>query len=165
MTDLLEKFPDVRLHEQQDWPTLQVPLQNWLDVARHLRDTEGYNLMLDLTAVDWPNRPEGRFDLVLHLRRLPTGEGLRCTTVLNGMVSGDRAATDAGSVRAPSLHAIWQAAEWAEREVYDLFGITFDGHPDLRRILLPEDWEGHPLRRDYPLEGPRALDPASKYAH
>jgi NADH-quinone oxidoreductase subunit C len=147
------RFPDVRVDAGGDMPTLHVPPAAWRQLAAHLRDAEGYNLLLDLTAVDWPGRAEGRFDLVAHLRRLPSGEAVRLMTILDGARG------------APSLTPLWRAADWAEREVYDLFGIVFDGHPDLRRILLPEDWEGHPLRRDYPLEGPRALDPASKYAH
>jgi NADH-quinone oxidoreductase subunit C len=150
---LKERFPDVAVDAEADLPTLHVPLADWLAVAQHLRDVEGFNLLLDVTAVDWPGRECGRFDLVAHLRKLPSGEAVRLLTVPDGAHC------------APSLSQIWRSAEWAEREVYDLFGITFLGHPDLRRILLPEDWEGHPLRRDYPLQGPRALDPASKYAH
>lgn len=147
-----QRFPDVTA-SQADWPSLQVPLPRWREVAAFLKE-QGFNLLLDLSAVDWPERAEGRFDLVAHFRRLPSGEGVRCKTVVEG-----------ARPRAPSLTPLFAAADWAEREVFDLFGIEFDGHPDLRRILLPDDWEGHPLRRDYPTQGPRVLTPGSKYAH
>jgi NADH-quinone oxidoreductase subunit C len=148
---LRARFPEVGF-VAGDWPTLTVPVAQWREVCAALRE-QGFNMLLDVTAVDWPERPEGRFDLVAHLRRLPSGEGVRCKAVVGGEPP-----------RAPSLTPLWQSADWAEREVYDLFGIVFDGHPDLRRILLPDDWEGHPLRRDYPTQGPRVLAPGSKYA-
>ncbi len=166
LAKLAARFPEVACEPAgaDGWPVLRVPLKYWRDLAQHLRDAEGFNLLLDLTAVDWPSRAEGRFDLVAHFRRLPTTGGVRCMTIVNGTAS-DTAGAVPGSASAPSLSLLFEAANWAEREVYDLFGIRFEGHPDLRRILLPDDWEGHPLRRDYPVEGPRVLDPASKYAH
>jgi NADH-quinone oxidoreductase subunit C len=101
---------------------------------------EGFAMLLDLGAVDYHGRSP-RFEVVYHLLKMPnTRMRVRCP--LN---EGERL---------PTAIDLWRNADWAEREVYDLFGITFDGHPDLRRIQMPHDWEGHPLRKDYPLRGP-----------
>jgi NADH-quinone oxidoreductase subunit C len=102
-----------------------------------------YNLLTDATCVDhYPVEP--RFELNYHLVSIPRREKVR----LRVRVSGNDPVVD-------SLVPVWPGANWLEREIFDLFGIRFTGHPDLRRILLPEDWEGHPLRRDYPVEGYR----------
>jgi NADH-quinone oxidoreductase subunit C len=103
---------------------------------------QGYTMLLDLGAVDYLERAP-RFDVVYHLLKMPSGTArlrLRC-----GLDDGEHL---------PTVSDLWKSADWAEREVYDLFGIIFDGHPDLRRIQMPHDWEGHPLRKDYPLRGP-----------
>ena len=107
-------------------------------VARFLRDEPGLELDFceDLTAVDWPKR--GVIEVVYHLFSYRHRHGI----VLK--VEADRAAP-----KVPSVEDVWKAANWMEREVYDLFGVEFPGHPDLRRVLLPDDWEGHPLRKDY----------------
>lgn len=108
-----------------------------------LRDSPGlyFKYLSDLTAVDhYPNEP--RFETVYHLLSLQTFERLR----LKVRLSGDNPRID-------SLVPVWPAANAFEREVFDLFGIYFEGHPYLQRILLPEDWEGHPLRKDYPVQG------------
>ena len=102
-----------------------------------------YNLITDATCVDrYPVEP--RFELNYHLVSIPRREKVR----LRVWVGGQDPAVD-------SLVSVWPGANWLEREIFDLFGIRFNGHPDLRRILLPDDWEGHPLRRDYPVEGYR----------
>jgi NADH-quinone oxidoreductase subunit C len=102
-----------------------------------------YNFLTDATCVDrYPAEP--RFELNYHLVSIPRQEKVR----LRVWVSGNDPAVD-------SLVPVWPGANWLEREIFDLFGIRFSGHPDLRRILLPDDWEGHPLRRDYPVEGYR----------
>jgi NADH-quinone oxidoreductase subunit C len=107
-----------------------------------LRDTPGleFDFLTDLTAVDYPARPK-RFDVVLHLYSMTQNHRLR---VKAAVAEGEEIDT---------LVPVWKAANWEERECYDMFGIVFHGHPDLRRILLPEDWEGFPLRKDYPLGG------------
>jgi NADH-quinone oxidoreductase subunit C len=113
---------------------------------------EGYAMLLDLGGVDYLGR-EPRYDVVYHLLKLPPKAATPAeigtpsrVRVLCG-VSGD-------PPHLPSVMDLWQSADWAEREVFDLFGIVFDGHADLRRIQMPYDWEGHPLRKDYPLRGP-----------
>jgi NADH-quinone oxidoreductase subunit C len=109
-----------------------------VEVARFLRDEPGLEMDFceDLTALDWPKR--NVIEVVYHLFSYRLRHGI----VLK--VEADRA-----SPVVPSVEAVWKAANWMEREVYDLFGVSFTGHPDLRRVLLPDDWVGHPLRKDY----------------
>ena len=106
------------------------------ELALHLRDEEKFDMLADLTAVDWPKR-EKRFDVVLNLYSFPKNERLRVKVH----------AADAEEV--PSVVSVWPTANWQEREVFDMFGIVFSGHPDLKRILLPDEWQGYPLRKDY----------------
>jgi NADH-quinone oxidoreductase subunit C len=126
-------------------PAIYVAREHAPEVCRALRDLPSlqFSFAPDMTAVDYLPR-EPRFEVVLHLVSLgvpPYGDvpkRLRVRVKVPG--------TDA---RMPTLSGVWKAMNWAEREVYDLFGIHFDGHPDLRRILMPDDWEGHPLRKDF----------------
>jgi NADH-quinone oxidoreductase subunit C len=117
-----------------------------IEAAAYLRSTEGaaFELCSDVTAVDWPPRVP-RFDVIYCLASLSLGHRLRLK-----VRAGDGEAV-------PSVSSVWPAASWLEREVFDLFGIPFSGHPDLRRILMPDEWQGHPQRKDYPLEGPGEL--------
>jgi len=115
---------------------LVVSLDHLLEAAQFTRDDEQFDLLTDLTAVDWPKR-EKRFDLVLNLYSFPKQERLRI-----------KAQVGEGQPVA-SVSGIWPTADWLEREVYDMFGIVFAGHPNLKRLLLPEEWEGFPLRKDY----------------
>jgi NADH-quinone oxidoreductase subunit C len=121
-------------------------------VAKFLRDHPAlrYNFMADLTAVDWPERVP-RFDVVYHLLSMETRAVIRLKTRV-GQPGEEHPAV-------PTVSAVWPTANWYEREVYDLFGITFTGHPDLRRIMMPEDWTSHPLRKDYPLTGVELPEP------
>jgi NADH-quinone oxidoreductase subunit C len=106
------------------------------EIAIYSRDDEKFDWLADLTAVDWPKR-EKRFDIVLNMYSFEKNERLR----LKAHASADE--------RVPSVQGIWSTANWMEREVYDMFGVIFEGHPDLKRILLPDEWQGHPLRKDY----------------
>jgi len=100
-----------------------------------------FNFLSDITCVDWyPSEP--RFEVVYHLLSISKKERVRLKVRLNS-----------GSPAVESLTSVWPGANYFEREVFDLFGIRFTGHPYLRRILMPEDWEGYPLRKDYPVEG------------
>lgn len=125
-----------------DWTAI-VPVDRLLDVAGWLR-AQGFDACADVTASDWPERPE-RFDLIYVLYSVAGRQRLRVKV----------RAADGQAV--PSVAGLWPAANWLEREVYDLFGVPFSGHPDLRRILMPDNWQGHPQRKDYPLEGPGEL--------
>jgi NADH/F420H2 dehydrogenase subunit C len=125
-----------------DW-TLIVPVAQLLDVMRHLRDAReaGFDFCSDLTATDWPARPE-RFDVVYCLYSIRHRHRVRVKVKVSEREP------------VPSVAAIWPSANWFEREVFDMFGVDLVGHPDRRRILMPDEWQGHPQRKDYPLEGP-----------
>ncbi|HBY98563.1 MAG: NADH-quinone oxidoreductase subunit C [Ardenticatenaceae bacterium] len=110
-----------------------------VEVCRWLRDERAFVLLSDLTAQDCA-AGEPRFYVIYHVRSLVHGELIRL-----------RAGVSSKKGRLPSVTGVWPGANFYEREVYDLFGIEFEGHPNLRRILMPEEWEGHPLRKDYPL--------------
>lgn len=105
-------------------------------IALYFRDDEKFNMLADLTAVDFPSR-EKRFEVVLNLYSFPKNERLRLKVQ----------AADGEPV--PSVTSVWSTADWMEREAFDMFGIRFDGHPNLKRILLPDEWQGYPLRKDY----------------
>jgi NADH-quinone oxidoreductase subunit C len=128
-----------------DW-TLIIPPDKLIAVARHLRyaPDAAFDLCTDVTATDWPLRPE-RFDVVycLFSTRLHHRVRLKARLPENQPIA--------------SSTAVWPSSNWLEREVFDMFGIEFTGHPDLRRILMPDDWQGYPQRKDYPLEGPGEL--------
>jgi NADH-quinone oxidoreductase subunit C len=131
---IVEGGEDLALHV----PPALVP-----EVARTLRDDpeSAFDFLACLTGVDRaPAEP--RFEVVYHLRSLAN----RSRLVVRARVTG-------ASPSIPSVTGVWAAADWFEREAFDLLGIRFPGHPDLRRILLPADWQGHPLRKEYPLEG------------
>ena len=129
-----------------DW-TVVVPLAQIEPALRHLRDAPdaSFDFCSDVTATDWPPRKEARFDLVYCLY----STRLRHRVRVKVRVGEDQPI--------PSAANVWPAANWLEREVYDMFGINFTGHPDRRRILMPDDWQGFPQRKDYPLEGPGEL--------
>ncbi len=111
-----------------------------LPIATFLRDSPGeFRMLLDLTCVDYPGQ-EPRFEMVYHFFSLSRNRRLRIKTQISE-----------SDLRLASLTALWKNADWLEREVYDLFGVHFDGHPDLRRLFMYDGFEGHPLRKDYPL--------------
>src|SRR5436190_288139 len=129
-----------------DW-TVIVPAAKLIEVARHLRDSADsrFDYLSDLTATDWPPRKEGRFDVLYMLYSTVHRHRVRVKVIV------------AENQPLASATAVWPAANWLEREVYDMFGVNFTGHPDRRRILMPDDWQGFPQRKDYPLEGPGEL--------
>jgi NADH-quinone oxidoreductase subunit C len=123
-----------------DRPTIEVPREHLLQSARALRESLGYDVLTDVTAVDWwPAEP--RFEVVYHLVATEQPAHLRVVVRLGGETP-----------QVPSVHTVWASADWLEREVWDLFGVVFEEHGDLRRLMMPEDWEGHPLRKDYPVQ-------------
>jgi NADH-quinone oxidoreductase subunit C len=124
---------------------------------------EGFAMLTDVGGADYPGR-EPRFDVVYHLTKLSSAARTPAdigrperVRVLCGVPESD--------ATVPTVSDLWPSANWAEREVYDLFGVLFAGHPDLRRIQMPEEWEGYPLRKDYPLRGPvRERTPRPSFA-
>jgi len=129
-----------------DW-TIVVPVAHLLDVAGYLREAPdaAFDYCSDVTATDWPPRATGRFDVIYCLYSTRHRHRVRMKVIV-----GEHQPIE-------SVTGIWPAANWLEREVYDMFGVNFTGHPDRRRILMPEDWQGFPQRKDYPLEGPGEL--------
>jgi NADH-quinone oxidoreductase subunit C len=128
---------------------LVVAIKDWVEVAQFMKDDGDLQMdhFIDLTAVDYPERESARFDVVLMVRSSVTGARIRVRThVEDGEALG-------------TLSGTWSGANWAEREVWDMFGIKFNGHPDLRRILLYEEFVGHPLRKDYPIDRAQPLVP------
>jgi NADH-quinone oxidoreductase subunit C len=121
--------------------TLSVPADRIFDICRFLKHDCDYKFLVDLTAIDWPEREDGRFDVIYWMHRHDDSKRLRLQTVV---------AEDASIA---SVTEVWKTADWMEREVYDLFGIIFEGHPGLERILTWEGFNGHPLRKDFPVEG------------
>ena len=115
---------------------LVIARERLVEIATYSRDDEKFDWLSDLTAVDWPKR-EQRFDVVLNMYSFAKNERLR----LKVHASADE--------RVPSVQGVWATANWEEREVYDMFGVVFEGHPELKRILLPDEWQGYPLRKDY----------------
>lgn len=142
-----EKFPDeiIDITNFRDQIAVIVKRGKVFEILKYLHDDPllSFDHLQDLTAVDWLNKKEPRFEVVYNLFSIRYGNRIR----IKAQVPGD-------DPKITSVVPIWAGANWHERECYDMFGIVFTGHPDLRRILLPEDWEGHPLRKDYPLKGP-----------
>lgn len=122
--------------------TLQVRREAIAEVCAALKEKHGFTYLVDLCGVDFPGR-EPRFEVVYHLCDLEAKRRVRLKVATG---EGDEAAV-------PSVTGVWRAANWPEREVWDLYGIRFDGHPDLTRILLWEGFNGHPMRKDFPVEG------------
>ena len=139
---LIRKFPDSVsiVEEQANWPTARVKLEAFERVAAFLKDEPAldFDYLTCISGVDYPERSP-RFDIVYHLVSLKHKHVLELKVGV-----GEKEAV-------PSLTALWKSADWNEREVFDLLGVQFSGHPDLRRILLPDQWKGHPLRKDYVL--------------
>lgn len=124
-----------RLHLQ---PEQVFPILKWL------KEEAGFDMLVDITAADYLNYPEAkdRFGVIYCLLHTTTGERLVVKTFVNDP-----------DPKLPTVYYLWRGADWMEREVYDMYGITFEGHPDLRRLLLPPEFESYPLRKDYPLRG------------
>ena len=123
-------------------PTIAVPPDRLVEVCRTLRDDPALRFVvcLDVTAADrFPREP--RFDVVYHFTSPEQRLRLRMHVYAGG-----------AAPRVPTISGIWPSADWQEREVYDLFGVVFEGHPDLRRLIMADDWEGHPLRKDFPVQ-------------
>ncbi len=143
VTDALKKkFPDAvsPVEEDINWPAVRVKLNALPEVARFLNETPdlAFDYLTCISGVDLEERSP-RFDIVYHLVSLTHKHVL----VLKVGVEE--------SQKIPSVTSIWKGADWNEREIFDLFGLSFEGHPDLRRILMPDEWKGHPLRKDYAL--------------
>jgi NADH-quinone oxidoreductase subunit C len=137
-------FPALEWSEFRDETRAVVPRDELAAVLAFLRDARGFDLLVDITCVDYLNYrgAEDRFGLVYLLANTATNERLTLRVFVNEP-----------DLSVPSAVPLWEGANWLEREVWDMFGIRFEGHPDLRRILMPEEFTAFPLRKDYPLQG------------
>lgn len=135
VTEIIEAFGEV---------TAVVPRLHIADVCTHLKGNPdaSFDFLADICGVDRGVEEEPRFEVNYHLFSITKHHRLRLKVLLNEE-----------DAHVPTVTGVWRTANWHERETFDLFGVTFDGHPDLRRILLPDDWQGHALRKDFPLRG------------
>ena len=142
---LKAKFPQATDRASADHPAVNVPLADLVAALRYLRDEWAFDLLMDATAIDWAEGASPRFTVVYHLlSSTRAGSYVR--------VAAPCAGTEAKPT-APSVVDVWPGANWHERECYDLMGVTFEGHPDLRRILMWDGYPYHPLRKEFPLAG------------
>jgi NADH-quinone oxidoreductase subunit C len=141
---LLAAFPAVTHTEFRGEARAVVPRESLAAALGFLKDRRRFDFLSDITCVDYLNYrdAEHRFGLVYLLASTETGERLNV-----------RVYVDEPDLSVPSAVPLWEGANWMEREVWDMFGIPFAGHPDLRRVLLPDEFTAHPLRKDYPLQG------------
>jgi NADH-quinone oxidoreductase subunit C len=142
-TALREKFPQATTRASLDHPAVNVPADDVPAVLKYLRDEFAFDLLTDVTAIDWAEGASPRFTVIYHLFSTNSHAYLR--------VAADCASDTEPAV--PSVVSLWPAANWHERETYDMFGIRFAGHPDLRRILMWDGYPHFPLRKDFPLAG------------
>ena len=159
LAELQQRFGDaiVEIHDHRDDYTAVVARDALLAVLAHCRDDAAlaFGVLMDLTAVDYlkyPGREDGpRFEVVYHLYSITHNHRLRL-----------KVRVDEDDASVPSVVALWPIANWLEREAWDMFGVRFEGHPDLRRLLMYEEFVGHPLRKDYPINRRQPLiGPAS----
>jgi NADH-quinone oxidoreductase subunit C len=142
---LKARFPQTTDRASADHPAVNVPLGDLIAALRYLRDAWAFDLLMDVTAIDWAEGAAPRFTMVYHLLSTTrTGSYFRVAAACAG--------TEA-EPSAPSVVTLWPGADWHERECYDMFGIKFQGHPDLRRILMWDGYPYHPLRKEFPLAG------------
>ncbi len=138
-----DRFPGVSERASLDCRAFDVPADRLVEFLAFLRDEAGFDMLLDITGMDWGEDANPRFGVIHHLYSTAAHTYVRTAT----------ACSAEEPPRAPSVVSLWPAADWHEREAYDFFGIRFEGHPDLRRILMWDGYPYHPLRKDFPLAG------------
>jgi NADH-quinone oxidoreductase subunit C len=126
--------------------TIDVDAAQIVAVCKALKTDLGWNRLSAITCVDWHPKQAGRFEVVYHLQSTTTWERLRIKAAIDGGTAENLPEIDSATV-------VWAGANWYEREIFDMFGIVFRNHPDLKRILMPVDWVGYPLRKDFPVHG------------
>ena len=155
ITSLKGKFPSVTDRLSSDCPAVNVPTGELIAALKSLRDEQAFDLLSDVTAIDWAEGASPRFTAVYHLYSTTSHAAIRVATSCSG---------DDSAPKVPSVVPLWPGANWHEREAYDMFGITFEGHPDLRRILMWDGYPYHPLRKEFPLAGIETVLPDSEVA-
>lgn len=139
LQELQKKYPDLEINEQL---TVIVPTKDLLQLIQDLKDNYGFNYLTNITAADYLD--QGKFEIIYNINSIGGSYDVMLKTAI-----------DRNKPVVPSITSIWGSANWQEREVYDMFGIVFTGHPNLKRILLYDSFEGHPLRKDYVSVGGR----------
>ena len=152
---LKAKFPQITDRASRDCPAIDVPTSEIFAVLKALRDDAGFDLLSDVTAIDWAEGAAPRFTAVYHLYSTTSHAAVRVAAPCAG---------DDAAPTVPSVVALWPGANWHEREAFDMFGIKFTGHPDLRRILMWDGYPYHPLRKDFPLAGIETVLPDAEVA-
>ena len=142
LSTITEKFPGVTERPSLDYTAFNVPRSELLAALQYLRDALGFDMLVDVSGIDW-DKASPRFSVAYHLYGTERHEYVRVVT--------DCSEDEEPSV--PSVVDLWPGANWHERETFDMFGIRFEGHPDLRRILMWDEYPYHPLRKDFPLAG------------
>lgn len=142
LSNLLKTYDYLTRRESADHPAVNCPIEHWIELATQLRYHQGFDLLVDATCIDW-HHESPRFTAIYHLLSSSTIQYLRIAVHI----------PDDENPRIPSVSGIWAAANWHEREAFDMFGVTFENHPDLRRILMWEKYLWHPLRKEFPLAG------------
>lgn len=150
MSDVAEKVRErfaadgLTVSQFRDNTRLLVPAARAFELLKTLKTEYGFDMLVDMTAVDYLHYPDAvdRFGVVYALLNVASGERLYVKTMLNEP-----------ELELPSVFSLWKGADWMEREVFDMYGIRFEGHPNLHRILMPEEFAAYPLRKDYPLRG------------
>ena len=127
--------------------TIDINPEQIIATLNTLKTSLGWNRLSGITCVDWHPKQAARFEVVYHLQNTSTWERLRLKTTVDDSGSADKLS------ELDSATSVWAGANWFEREIFDMFGIRFRNHPDMKRILMPVDWVGHPLRKDYPVHG------------
>jgi NADH-quinone oxidoreductase subunit C len=142
-TAVSQQFPSATPRASADCPAFNIPADGVIALLQYLRDTQGYDFLMDVTAIDWSAEISPRFTVVWHLYSSTKHTYVRIAA--NCPVDAEPAM--------PSVVSLWPGANWHERETYDMFGIKFTGHPDLRRILMWDAYPYFPLRKEFPLAG------------
>ncbi|WOO39477.1 NADH-quinone oxidoreductase subunit C [Rubellicoccus peritrichatus] len=151
---LLERFPFAEERASLDHPAIKVPADKLVEVCQVLMDEFGYSMLTDSTAIDWGEEVSPRFTGIYHLFKVSGGDWIR--------IAAD--CSDDAEPVLPSLVELFPIANWQERETYDMFGIRYENHPDMRRILMWDDYPYHPLRKEFPLAGHETELPAADVA-
>ena len=150
LESLISRFPDLQVEEAKGHSLMLAEDGQQIALLEALK-AEGFTLLVDIGMIDhWSEGREPRFDLVYILRKPTSGEAVWVKVKV-----GD-------GETPPTAIPVFHGANWPEREIYDLFGVTFAGHPNMERILMPDEWEGHPLRRDYPIVGTMPTPPLAR---
>ncbi len=147
---LLSKYNFLKERPSLDYPAFDVPVKHLLELCGSLKNEFGFSLLCNVTAIDWDVNTSPRFTVIIHLYSIEYRTFIRLAVACESDESPEL----------PSVTRIWPAADWHERETYDLFGIRFTGHPDLRRILMWDGYPHYPLRKDFPLAGKDAEFPS-----